>query len=97
MNKNKRKVLLIVDNAAPHSHLKMKNVELVFFPPNMTSQCQPLYQGIIQQFKKLYSTQLLPKVIADFDVDHNDSRQSINVLDSIYWVSIATKNIQPKT
>lgn len=62
---------------------KMKNVELVFFPPNMTSQCQPLDQGIIQQFKKLHHIQLLRKVVADLD----DSKQSINVLHAIYWVS----------
>jgi len=42
MIKNKRKVLLFVDNAAPHPHLKLQNFELVFFPPNMTSHCQPL-------------------------------------------------------
>jgi hypothetical protein len=61
----------------------MKNIELVFFPPNMTSHCQPLDQGVIHQFRKLYRTQLL--------------RQPINVLEAIYWVSSSTKNIQPET
>jgi len=31
MGQNKRKVLLFLDNAAPHPHLKMKNIELMFF------------------------------------------------------------------
>ncbi|XP_025416874.1 tigger transposable element-derived protein 6-like [Sipha flava] len=44
MIKSRRKVLLFVENAAPHPHLKLQNVELVFFPPNMTSHCQPLDQ-----------------------------------------------------
>jgi len=37
MGQNKRKVLLFLDNAAPHPNLKMKNIELVIFLPNMTS------------------------------------------------------------
>lgn len=94
MGQNKRKVLLFLDNAAPHPHLKMKNIELVFFPPNMTSHCQPLDQGVIHQFKKLYRTQLLRKAVADLDAN---SSQPINVLDAIYWVSSSSKNIQPET
>ncbi|KAL4104528.1 hypothetical protein QTP88_019823 [Uroleucon formosanum] len=94
MGQNKRKVLLFLDNAAPHPHLKMKNIELVFFPPNMTSHCQPLDQGVIHQFKKLYRTQLLRKAVTDSDAN---SSQPINVLDAIYWVSSSSKNIQPET
>jgi len=32
MIKSQRKVLLFVYNAAPHPHLELQNVELVFFP-----------------------------------------------------------------
>jgi hypothetical protein len=94
MGQNIRKVLLFLDNAAPHPHLKMKNIELEFFSPNMTSHCQPLDQGVIPQFKKLYCTQLLRKAVADLNTN---SSQPINVLDAIYWVSSFTKNIQPET
>ncbi|XP_008189021.1 tigger transposable element-derived protein 4-like [Acyrthosiphon pisum] len=83
MIKSQRKVLLFVDNAAPHPHLKLKNVELVFFPPNMTSHCQPLDQGIIQQFKKLYRKQLLQKAVADLDAGESSA---INVLDAVHQV-----------
>lgn len=69
-------------------------MELVFFPPNMTSHCQPLDQGVIHQFKKLYRTQLLRKAVSDLDAN---SSQPINVLDAIYWVSSSIKNIQPET
>jgi len=31
------------------------------------------------------------------DADRNDFRQSINVLDAIYWVSTATINVRPET
>jgi hypothetical protein len=43
MNKNKRKMLLFLDNAAPHPHLKMKNFELVF--NIMTSSANHLTKG----------------------------------------------------
>lgn len=87
-------MLLFVDNAASPSHLKLKNVELVFFPPNMTSQCQSLDQGIIQRFKKLYHRKLLRKAVSSLNADRDDSRQFINVLDVIDWVSSVTKNVQ---
>jgi len=53
MIKNQRIILLFFGNAAPHPYLKLKNVELILFPPNMTSHSQTLDPGIIQQFKKL--------------------------------------------
>lgn len=59
MIKSQRKMLLLVNNVAFHSYLKLKNVVLVFSPLNMTFHCQPLNQGIVQQFKKFYRKQLL--------------------------------------
>jgi len=44
-----------------------------FFPPKMTSHCQPLDQGIIQQFKKLYRKYLLLKAVADLDAGDSSS------------------------
>ncbi|XP_060855099.1 tigger transposable element-derived protein 6-like [Metopolophium dirhodum] len=37
-----RKVILVLDNATSHPHLNLQNVKLAFFPPNVTSTCQPL-------------------------------------------------------
>lgn len=94
MIKSQRTVLLFVDNASPHPHLKLKNVELIFFSPNMTSRCQPLDQGIIQQFKKLYRKQLLQKSVADLDAVNSCV---INVLDVVYWVASAQAQVKPET
>lgn len=84
--------MLFLDNAAPHPHLKLKNVELIFFPPNMTSAIQPVDQGIIQQFKKLYRKHFLRKVIS-----MDDAGSGINVLDAIYWIAAAQKEVNPQT
>lgn len=50
MGRQNRKVLLFLDNATSHPNIALKNVKLLFFPPNMTSVCQPLDQGIIKNF-----------------------------------------------
>ncbi|GBO22848.1 Tigger transposable element-derived protein 4 [Araneus ventricosus] len=53
MKKQKRKIILFMDNATSHpDDLKLKNINLVFLPPNTTSMLQPLDQGIIHSFKK---------------------------------------------
>lgn len=42
-----RRVLLLLDNASSHKAMcEHKNVEIVFFPPNMTSRIQPLDAGV---------------------------------------------------
>lgn len=78
-------MFFFLDNMAP-PHLLLKNVELVYFPPNMTSHCKHLDQGIIQQFKKLYRKQLFQKAVADLDTDDSSA---INIFDAIYWVVTA--------
>ena len=93
MIKSQRKILLFIDNADPHSHFKLQNVEIVFFPPNMTSHCQPLDPGIIQQFKKHYHKQLLQKAVADLDAGNSSA---INVLDAVYWMSSAQAQVKSK-
>lgn len=47
MKKQNRKVLLFLDNATSHPKIQLENVRIVFLPPNTTSHCQPLDQGII--------------------------------------------------
>lgn len=60
-----REVLLFLDNATSHADVNLKNVKLVFFPPNMTSDVQPLDQGVIQCFKLLYRKQLMRHLVSN--------------------------------
>lgn len=62
-----RKVILFLDNATSHPHLNLQNVKLAFFPPNVTSTCQPLDLGIIKNFKTHYRINLLKHVISSID------------------------------
>ena len=47
MTRQKRKILLFVDNCLAHPHIQnLKSVTLLFLPPNTTSKIQPMDQGI---------------------------------------------------
>lgn len=66
MMKEKRTVLLFLDNCTAHPQRvaeRLKFVKLIYFPPNMTSKVQPLDQGIIQNVKVYYRKRILRKVI----------------------------------
>jgi hypothetical protein len=68
MGREKRKILLFVDNATSHpKDLKLKNIKIVFLPPNTTSICQPLDQGIIKNFKTWYRALILKHILARMD------------------------------
>ncbi|KAL4149420.1 hypothetical protein QTP88_003372 [Uroleucon formosanum] len=83
-------------NASSHPDtLNLKNIKLIFLPPNTTSICQPLDQRIIKNFKVHYRQQLLRHILSR--VDQNVENKSINVLDAIFWIKSALKNIKPET
>lgn len=74
MIRQKRKVVLFVDNCPAHPPFvakKLTNVKLVFFPPNTTSKLQPMDQGVIKNLKMLYRKQILKRLI--FALENNKS------------------------
>lgn len=99
MVSQKRKVLLFLDNATCHPHIKLSNVKLLFFPPNSTSVTQPMDQGVIYTFKSHYRHSLLTALLAK--IEHHESiseiAKGITVLDAIYWISTAVRQIRSDT
>lgn len=60
----KRKVLLVLDNASSHVALdNLSAIELFFLPLNTTALAQPLDQGIIRSVKHLYKKNLLRRML----------------------------------
>lgn len=103
-----RKVLLFLDNCTSHPHLELSNVQLVFLPPNTTSACQPLDQGIISAFKWFYRQTFVKNMVRKLDeimsqqLHIDDILDSpidfkVSVLDAITWISEAWKKIKPET
>ena len=93
MKRERRKVLLFLDNASSHPNSNLSNVKLAFLPPNTTSKIQPLDQGILETFKKLFRKRLLAFIAKemgkDADITGPDVIKRINLLDTIYWIKAA--------
>ena len=93
--KEKRKVLLFVDNCSAHPVVNgLKSIKVVFLPPNTTSKLQPMDQGIIKNLKVHYRKNLLLKYIAAVD-----SKQEfcLNLLDSVHMLRATWNAVLPKT
>ncbi|GBO40723.1 Tigger transposable element-derived protein 6 [Araneus ventricosus] len=98
MKKQKRKIILFMDNATSHpDDLKVKNINLVFLPPNTTSMLQPLDQGIIRSFKLGYRKLLLRRVLSQISSckSSEELANSVSVLDAISWTTSALKKVEP--
>lgn len=78
MMKQKRRILLIMDNAPSHKlsesrashgeyeglqYMDLDNVTVLFLPPNTTSLIQPLDAGIIANFKLHYRRMYMNRLV----------------------------------
>jgi len=64
-----RKILFFIDQCAAHPGVTtaMKNIKVIFFPPNCTNHLQPVDMGIVHAFKCLYRKQLIWNVTATIE------------------------------
>ena len=94
MRRQKRKILLLIDNA--HSHitrdLELRFVRVEFLPPNTTSEIQPMDAGVIRNFKVHYKRHFLKHQLNMFDQD--GSTEKINVKQAIYFIHDAWKDVK---
>lgn len=100
MRRQNRKVLLFVDNASSHQDNDLTNVKLVKLPPNSTSVLQPMDQGIIQATKLKFYKQQSSHIIARMEnstLCGTDLLKEVNVLDTIYWLGKAWKDVEPSS
>ena len=68
MRSQNRRILLILDNARVHPFdFEFSNIELLYLPPNCTSEIQPLDQGIIKSFKDNYKTLINQFVLLEME------------------------------
>ncbi|KAG8227227.1 hypothetical protein J437_LFUL008191 [Ladona fulva] len=97
MGAQRWKILLFVDNCAAHpkDNPYLKNVKVLFYPPNCTSVLQPLDMGIIWCFKQLYRKQLVQRVVSLMDSGTNiePSTFKINVLQAMHFVLSAWRQV----
>ena len=103
MIKQKRQILLLIDNAPTHpQNLAYSNVTVRFFPKNTTSKLQPLDQGIIWSFKSQFKRRLATHIVnavesAAENKMATDLCKTVNVLDAVNWITEAWSSITTKT
>ncbi|XP_030767449.1 tigger transposable element-derived protein 6-like [Sitophilus oryzae] len=99
MKRQGRKVLLFLDNATSHPKIELENVRIIFFPPNTTSHCQPLDQGIIQNFKLKYRQFFIKRLLTFTNTEETmeKAKESINLASTMVWISTAWKNVTSNT
>lgn len=100
MGYQKRKIVLFLDNAGSHPHdLHLKNVKQIFLPPNTTSICQPLDQGVIQNFKFHYRSLILKHTLSSMGgVDSaSELSKSIDVLEALYFIKASWDKVTSST
>ena len=100
--RNGRKILLFVDNAPVHivdEKTVLTNLEVRFFPPNLTSVLQPLDAGIIRSLKALARKFEVLSILGNIDdnvfVHASEFAKKLTVLDAIKFIdkswSLVTK------
>ena len=97
MVKQKRKILLLIDNAPSHLiYEELTNIKIEFLPKDTTSVLQPLDQGIIRSFKSHYKNALITYLAA---VGNNtpETMKSINLGIVVNWISDAWKKVSATT
>jgi hypothetical protein len=98
MAKQKRKIILFLDNAPCHPvDVDLSNIKLQYFPPNTTSKLQPLDQGVIHVFKTHYRKHLVKYIIARCTTAQTVDDIKITPLDAIYWIDAGWKAVTDTT
>lgn len=91
--------ILLVDNCKAHKFLKVREIEVTFFPPNVTSLVQPMDQGILQATKLKYQKKFVNSIIEAESqkcslINH---LKTVNIKMAIDWVAEAWKEVLPST
>lgn len=94
LQKNKRKILLLVDNCPAHPEVPLNQIKLVFMPPNSSSKLQPMDQGVIHSLKSHYRKIMIIKMLQAID---NGQDFSVSLLDAVNFIHLAWQEVSAKT
>ena len=98
MVRQKRKVILFLDNCSAHPTVAdLRAVRLQFLPANTTAKTQPCDAGIIRSLKLQYRKRLMSCMLAWYDSNKDMRAFSISLLDALSMVKEAWANVTPST
>lgn len=97
------KALLVLDNcSAHHDGCDLKSddglIQVMFLPPNVTSECQPMDQAVISAIKRRYKRKLMLKlVLEDEHLSFNQRLKNISLKMCLDWLATSWEEISPST
>lgn len=80
-----------MDNEPYHpdeEELKDGEIKCIFLPPNETSLCKPMDQGVLESMKRVYRRKILTVLIAGMDEGENIT-EILKKVDVVMWVTQA--------
>lgn len=95
-SRQKREILLFIDHCTAHNRIpRLESMKVVFFPKNISNKLQPLEQGVIQDFKRLYRKQVLLHVIEQ--TRKHQEIKPINLIEAVRMIRLSWSQVQPQT
>ena len=93
--KKKCKIAIVIDNCPAHPHITgLKNVKLVFLPPNTTAKLQPMDQGVIQNLKTHYRHHMITALL---EALQKKEQYNPTVLDAMILLKSSWKKVKDTT
>jgi len=104
--KENKNILLLVDNCSAHADVPLKQIHMMFLPPNTTSLIQPCDMDIIRALKAYACNEIrcriIKKIVDSVEGDTkttNEIAEEISVLDAMHilatsWAKVTAKCIQ---
>ena len=91
-----RTIALIIDNCTAHPQVEQLNsIELIFLPPNTTSNTQPMDQCIIRALKAKYRSLAVWKLIAA--IEKKNPVPTMSILSAMTMLEKAWNAVSNKT
>ena len=88
--------MLFVDNCTAHPHIKdLESIELIFLPPNMTSEIQPSDHSIIKTMKTYYRKSIVQSLIRAINNGSTMPGFKLTLLDSLETLRWAWESVTP--
>lgn len=97
------KALLVLDNCSAHHigcDLRSDDglIEVIYLPPNVTSECQPMDQAVINAIKTRYKKKLMLKLILeDEHLSFNQRLKNVSLSQCMDWLASSWDEISAAT
>lgn len=73
-------------------------IQVIYLPPNVTSECQPMDQSIINAVKRKYKRKLMLKLILENEhLKFKERLKKINLQQCISWLAESWEEISAST